>query len=138
MDCKATNWLVVMLVDYCISKQLNHLYITFDIDVNGGESDMKNIQLGRKQNMMEMHIWYSWNLDIFHLCFHQCQRGRLLAWMLMVFLWGSILIIGEYVAWLKCYIHDYVCHWWQDSIVSIKTSRVADRFCGCIDKGLTI
>ena len=82
------TWTMVVLVNYCIFEQLNHFYITFDINVNGGESDMKKIQLGRKKNMMKMYIWYSWNLDIFHLCFHQCQRGRLLAWMLV--LWGSI------------------------------------------------
>ena len=32
-----------MLVNYYIFKQLSHLCITFDIDVNWGESDMKNI-----------------------------------------------------------------------------------------------
>ena len=48
---QATNQLVVILVNYCIFEQLNHLYITFDIDVNGGESDMKNIlcsSIGKK------------------------------------------------------------------------------------------
>ena len=40
-SCKAIEHLVVMLVNYCIFEKLNHLSITFDIDVNGGESDME-------------------------------------------------------------------------------------------------
>ena len=49
-------------------------------------------------------------LDVFHLCCHQCQRGRLLAWMLMIFLWGSI---TRNVSMMICCIHDCVCHWCQ-------------------------
>ena len=55
------------------------------------EEDLK-----RKVNSIWLLVFLE--LDVFHLCFHQCQRGRLLkdwgdwlqAWMLMIFLWGSI------------------------------------------------
>ena len=39
-SCKATDQLVGMVVDYCMF----NFSTTFDIDVNGGESDMKNIR----------------------------------------------------------------------------------------------
>ena len=67
-----------------------------------------------KKIWKRMYTWYSWNLDVFHPCWHQCQRGRFLAWMLM--LWGNIVE--------HCY--DYVCHWWQHSNEFVKTNRVVE------------
>ena len=45
---KATDRLVVMLINYYMFNQLNHLCINFDIDVNGGESDTKKHSIGKK------------------------------------------------------------------------------------------
>lgn len=37
---------------------------------------------------------------------------------------------------LTCYIHDYVCHWCQHSMVSIKIGWVADSDLNGMDNGL--
>ena len=53
----ATNQLVVVLVDYCIFKKLNHSCITFDIDINGEESDMKKILCSIMGKKWEHDVW---------------------------------------------------------------------------------
>ena len=106
---KAIDRLVVMQIDFCIF----NFCTTFDIDVNGGESDMKKLEkvctMGRNVAIKYLHedlsdeeiLLVFLELDVSHLYCHQCQRRILLAWMLM--LWGSI----------EEQYYDCVYHWWQ-------------------------
>ena len=51
------------------------------------------------------------DLDVFHLCFHQYQRRRLLA------LNANVKQLEILLAWLGCCIHDYFYHWCQHSVI---------------------
>ena len=99
----------------------------YDVFLRKMKQDLTNEEDFKKN----LYTWYSWNLDVFHLCCHQCQRGRLLAWMLMILLW-------EYCRALTCCIHDYVCHWCQHSNESMKDNRVVDYDCCIKDNRLII
>ena len=49
-SCKATEWLVVVLIDYLTFKKLNHLCIIFDNDVNERERERhEKYSIGKKE-----------------------------------------------------------------------------------------
>ena len=59
--------------------------------------------------------------------FPSIGRGRLSTWILMVFVWGSIIAMLENDSELICCIHENVCHWCQHIPYSMKITKVIEE-----------
>ena len=121
-NCKAIDRLVVMLIDYCMFKKLNHLCTIFDIDVNGGEVQHEKHCIMREKYCNKGSAWSkNWLMKrLVGILGIRCFSSMLSSMPKQEIVSMNVDAMGEYYRTLLWCIYNYVCHWRKHSNEFVK------------------